>query len=330
MSIYHFNAKIISRGSSTGVNAVAASAYRSGSRMRSDRTGGVHNYLYKGKREVQHSAIHAPDGAPSWVHDRAQLWNTVETGETRKNSQLAREIVLGIPIELTSECRSTLLDGFVQDAFVSLGMVADYAIHDKAGNPHAHILLTLRELSPDGKGFSNKRRDWNSPELLEQWRSLWADHANRMLESQGFAERIDHRSFADQGISGPTTVHVGRDNGANSDVVQERQDYNAYVHAQRELARIQKQEQLIQKQLQRITSAIIDLETTLAQALAERDRPTAQKTDTDSGSESTHGIVLPGDADFSVTPSQARRPLRPRRDSTQPIFSKEVSPCSDY
>lgn len=288
----------------------------------------MHNY--RRKTEVQHCAIHAPDGAPSWVHDRAQLWNTVESGETRVNSQLAREVLVALPVEITNECRSTLLDGFVREAFVSHGMVADYAIHDKAGNPHAHILLTLRELSPDGKGFANKRRDWNSPALLETWRSLWSEHANRMLAYQGFAERIDHRSFADRGISGPTTVHVGRDNGANSDVVQERLDYNAYVHAQRELARIQKQEQLIQKQLRRITSAIIDLETTLAQALAERDRPTAQKTDTDSDSESISSIVLPGDADFSVTPNQARRPMRPRRDSTQPIFSKEVSPCSDY
>ena len=330
MAIYHFNAKIISRGSSTGVNAVAASAYRSGSRFKCERTGTEHNY--RRKTEVQHCAIHAPDGAPSWVHDRAQLWNTVESGEDRVNSQLAREIVLGIPIELTSECRSKLLDGFVREAFVSLGMVADYAIHDKAGNPHAHILLTLRELSPDGDGFGNKRRDWNRPELLEQWRALWADHANRALAEQGFAERIDHRSFADQGISGPTTVHVGRDNGANSDVVQERQDYNAYVHAQRELARIKKQEQLIQKQLQRITSAIIDLETTLAQALAERDRPTAQKADTDSDRESTHGIVLPGDADFSVPPNQTRRPLRPRttHKSTQPTHLQEDTSCSRY
>ena len=328
MAIYHFNAKLISRGLSTGVNAVAAAAYRSGSRLKCLRTGLTHNYCRK--REVTSCSILAPANSPSWVYDRAQLWNTVETGETRKNSQLAREIVIGIPIELTSESRSTLLDGFVREAFVAHGMVADYAIHDKPGNPHAHIMLTLRELSPNGNGFSNKRRDWNSPALLETWRALWSEHTNRMLESQGFAERIDHRSFADQGISGPTTVHVGRDNGANSDVVQERQDYNAYVHAQRELARIKKQEQLIQKQLLRITSAIIDLDTTLAQALAERDRPTAQKTDTDSDSESASSIVLPGDADFSVTPQPLRRPLRPRRDSTQPIFSKEVSPCSDY
>ena len=330
MAVYFFSAKILSR--STGHSAVAASSYRSGSRLRSDRTGAVHNYLYKGKREVVHCAIHAPDGAPSWVHDRAQLWNTVESGETRINSQLAREIVLGIPIELPSECRSKLLDGFVREVFVSLGMIADYSIHDKPGNPHAHILLTLRELSPDGSGFASKRRDWNRPELLEQWRSLWADHANRALAEQGFAERIDHRSFADQGISGPTTVHVGRDNGANSDVVEERRDYNAYVHAHRELARIQKQEQLIQKQLRRITSAIIDLETTLAQALAERDRPTAQKSDTDSDSESTSGIVLPGDADFSIAPHQVRRPLRPRttHKSTQSTYLQEDTPCSDY
>lgn len=328
MAIFHFNAKLISR--TEGHNAVAASAYRSGSRFKCERTGTVHNY--RRKTEVQHCAIHAPDGAPSWVHDRAQLWNTVESGENRVNSQLAREIVLGIPIELTSESRSTLLDGFVREAFVSLGMVADYAIHDKAGNPHAHIMLTLRELTPDGKGFGNKRREWNRPELLEQWRALWSDHANRALAEQGFAERIDHRSFADQGISGPTTVHVGRDNGANSDVVQDRLEYNAYIHAQRELARIQKQEQLIQKQLRRITSAIIDLETTLTQALAERDRPTAQKTNTDSDSESTSSIVLPGDADFSVTPNQARRPLRPRNNnkSTQSIFNKEDTPCSHY
>ena len=94
----------------------------------------MHNYLRKGEREVQHCAIHAPIGAPSWVHDRAQLWNTVETGENRRNSQLAREVTLALPVEIPNECRPKLLDGFVREAFVSLGMVADYAIHDKAGN----------------------------------------------------------------------------------------------------------------------------------------------------------------------------------------------------
>jgi ATP-dependent exoDNAse (exonuclease V) alpha subunit len=331
MALFYFNAKLISRGSSNG-NSVAAAAYRSGSRYRCERTGTVHNYLYKRKnQEVQTCAIHTPENAPSWTHDREQLWNTVETGETRKNSQLAREIVLGIPIELTSECRSVLLDGFVREAFVSLGMIADYSIHDKAGNPHAHIMLTLRELSADGTGFGAKRRDWNNPVLLQNWRALWAEHANKMLAQHGHDARIDHRTLAEQGIAGPATVHVGRDTGINSDVVQERKDFNALVLTQRELARIKEEERSIHEQLMRITSEIIDLETTLAEALVERD---SQASDTDStqSSEMPSGIVLPGDADFSV-PIQTprRRPLRPRTTAAPIIISTEVTPtCSDF
>ena len=329
MALYYCNAKIFSRSMGYGHNAVAASAYRSGSRFKCERTGTVHNY--RRKTEVQHSAILAPEGAPSWVHDRAQLWNTVETGETRKNSQLAREIVLAIPIELTSECRSILLDGFVSDAFVSLGMIADYSIHDKAGNPHAHIMLTLRELSADGNGFSAKRRDWNSPALLEKWRALWSEHANKMLAQHGHEARIDHRSLADQGIAGPATVHVGRDTGINSDAVQERKDFNALVLTQRELARIKDEEQSIHEQLERITSEIIDLETTLSEALVERDSQ-ASGTDSTQPHEMPLGLVLPGDADFSVlTAAPRRRPLRPRTTATTQtiITSTEVTPCSN-
>jgi len=330
MALYYCNAKILSRSVGYGHNAVAASAYRSGSRFKCDRTGTVHNY--RRKTEVQHSAIHAPEGAPSWVHDRAQLWNTVETGETRKNSQLAREMVLAIPIELTSECRSILLDGFVQEAFVSLGMIADYSIHDKAGNPHAHIMLTLRELSADGKGFSAKRREWNSPALLDTWRALWSEHANIMLAQHGHDARIDHRSLVDQGIAGPATVHVGRDTGINSDAVQQRKDFNALVLTQRELARIKDEEQSIHEQLKRITSEIIDLETTLSEALVERDSQ-ASGTDSTQSDEMPLGILVPGDADFSMSAeSSRRRPLRPRTTTTTQtiITTTEVTPCSDF
>ena len=330
MALYYCNAKLISRGSSNG-NSVAAAAYRSGSRYRCERTGTVHNYLYKRKnQEVQTCAIHTPENAPSWTHDREQLWNTVETGETRKNSQLAREIVLAIPIELTSECRSILLDGFVREAFVSLGMIADYSIHDKAGNPHAHIMLTLRELSADGQGFGAKRRDWNSPALLENWRGLWSEHSNKMLFQQGHDVRIDHRSLAEQGIAGPATVHVGRDTGINSDAVQERRDFNALVLTNRELARIKDEERSIHEQLTRITSEIIDLETTLAEALVERDSR-ASGTDSTQSNEMPSGIVLPGDADFSITTATPRRrPLRSRTTTTQTIITTEVTPCSNF
>lgn len=268
MALFFFNVKILSR--SAGHSCVASVAYRAGLRLRCERTGKVHNF--RRKTEVQHSAIHTPDGLPSWTHDRNQLWNKAENSETRVNSQLCREIVLGIPRELTSESRPALLDGFVKDAFVSLGMIADYSIHDKAGNPHAHIMLTLREVSADGQGFGGKRRDWNNPGLVDKWRSQWSDHANKMLAEQGHTVRIDHRSLAEQGIAGPATVHVGRDNGFNSDAVQERKDFNALIMVQRELARIKEEERAIHEQLNRITSDIIDLETTLSEALVERDQ----------------------------------------------------------
>ena len=329
MAIYYFNAKILSKN--LGHNAVAASAYRSGTRLSCQRTGSVHNFSRK--TEVQYSVIHTPDDAPSWTHDREQLWNTVENGENRSNAQLSREIVLGIPIELPSECRSKLLDGFVREAFVSLGMIADYSIHNKAGNPHAHVMLTLRELSVDAQGFCEKKcREWNSPILLEKWRALWTEHVNKMLAQHGHDVRIDHRSLADQGIAGPATVHVGRDTGFNSDAVQERKDYNALVLTQRELARIKDEERSIHEQLKRITSEIIDLETTLAEALAERDSPSSE-TSAAQASETSSSLVLPGYEDFSMaTTTPRRRPLRPRttNKSTQPIFIKEDTPCSHY
>lgn len=327
MAIFHFNAKLLSR--SAGHNAVAAAAYRSGSRFACERTGTVHNF--RRKTEVQHSAIHVPAGTPSWTHDRARLWNTAENSETRINAQLAREIVVGIPIELTSESRTTLLDDFVREAFVSLGMIADYSIHDKAGNPHAHIMLTLREVSADGQGFGAKRRDWNNPGLVEQWRVQWTDHANKMLEQQGHAARIDHRSLVEQGMTGPATVHVGRDNGLNSDAVQERKDFNALLMAQRELARIKAEERAIHEQLSRITSDIIDLETTLSEALAERDQQRSGATDS-FASETLEGIVLPGDTDFTLTQPPRRRPLRPRHHAVQIITTttEETPTCSDF
>ena len=329
MAIYHFSVKILSKN--FGHNTVAASAYRSGSRLQCKSTGTVKNY--RRKTEVQYSVIHTPEDAPSWTHDREQLWNTVETFETRKNSQLAREIVLAIPRELTSESRPALLDGFVKDAFVSLGMIADYSIHDKAGNPHAHIMLTLREVSADGLGFGAKRRDWNNPGLVDKWRSQWAEHANKMLAHQGHTERIDHRSLAEQGIAGPATVHVGRDNGFNSDAVQERKDFNALIMVQRELTRIKEEERAIHEQFSRITSDIIDLETTLSEALVERDQEGSGATGA-TASETPAGIVLPGDADFSIAPSiSRRRPLRPRHPAAQTIITPnmETTPtCSDF
>ena len=194
MAIYHLSAKVISRAG--GRSSVAAAAYRSGGRLRDERQGREHDYSRKGG--VVHSEIIAPANAPDWMRDRDQLWNAVEAVEKRRDAQLAREIELALPRELDRESRLELLRGFVEREFVGRGMIADVAVHegkarDGHGQPHAHVMLSMRELT--GEGFGKKDRSWNAPDLLVGWREAWARDANRALERAGRSERIDHRSL---------------------------------------------------------------------------------------------------------------------------------------
>ena len=149
MAIYHLEAKIVSRGA--GRSACAASAYLSCSAIYNDYDGVQHDYTRKGG--LVWEQIFLPEYAPQEWQDRAILWNAVEENEKTKDSRLAREFVPALPIELTSEQWKELLTDFIQESFVSDGMCADVAIHDPdppGHNPHAHILLTVRPLNPDG------------------------------------------------------------------------------------------------------------------------------------------------------------------------------------
>ena len=208
MADYRFSAKVIKR--SNGQSAVAAAAYRAGERLLDDRTGQTSDYSRK--VGVIHAEVMTPEGTPDWMHDRAQLWNAVEAVERRKDAQLAREIQLSLPHELDQAQRKALLLDFVQEQFVGKGMIADIAIHAPNAegdqrNHHAHVMLTMRELT--GEGFGKKARDWNSPDQLAQWREQWALHQNRALERHGHAARVDHRSFEAQGIDREPTQHLG-------------------------------------------------------------------------------------------------------------------------
>ena len=148
MAIYHLEAKVVSRGA--GRSAVAASAYLSCSRLYNDYDGIQHDYTKKQGLVLQE--VFLPAMAPPEWKDREQLWNTVEEVETSKDSRLAREFVVALPIELNRENQIELLQEFIREQFVSDGMCADAAIHDTDGhNPHAHILLTVRPLDERGK-----------------------------------------------------------------------------------------------------------------------------------------------------------------------------------
>ena len=148
MAIYHLEAKVVSRGA--GRSAVAASAYLSCSRLYNDYDGIQHDYTKK--QGLVWQEVFLPEYAPQEWKDREQLWNAVEEVETAKDSRLAREFVVALPIELSREQQIELLQDFIREQFVADGMCADAAIHDTDGhNPHAHILLTVRPLDERGK-----------------------------------------------------------------------------------------------------------------------------------------------------------------------------------
>lgn len=199
MAIYHFSAKVVSRAN--GSSAVASAAYRSASELHDDRLNRDHDF--SNKAGVIHSEVMLPKGAPERLNDRTTLWNEVEAGEKRKDAQLAREVEFSIPREMNEKQGVALARDFVAEQFVKRGMVADLNVHwDKAKDgspkPHAHVMLSMRDVGPEG--FGQKNRDWNSGELLQGWREAWAAHVNERMAELGLEGLIDHRSHADRGI----------------------------------------------------------------------------------------------------------------------------------
>lgn len=213
MAIYHLSAQIIGR--SAGRSATAAAAYRAHEKIIDERTGITHDYTRR--RGDFESFIMAPDHAPDWAHDRNRLWNEVEKIEKRKDAQLAREINVALPVELTPAQQRDLIHEYVEENMVSRGMIADVAIHhDHPENPHAHIMLTMRDISADG--FGKKNREWNPDFRFGQvkdagkyidWREAWANLTNEHLSFYRHETRIDHRTLEAQGIDRLPTIHEG-------------------------------------------------------------------------------------------------------------------------
>lgn len=155
IAIYHCSIKITSRGK--GKSAVAAAAYRAGETITNEYDGITHDYTRKGG--IVHTEILLPQNAPAEYADRAVLWNAVEKIEKAKNSQLAREIEIALPVELTREQGISLVREYVGRNFVAAGMCADFAIHDTGGgNPHAHIMLTMRPFEQDSTWGAKQKR----------------------------------------------------------------------------------------------------------------------------------------------------------------------------
>ena len=208
MAIYHFSGQVISR--SQGRSSVACAAYRSGTCLEDDRTEITHDFT--NKLDVHHAEIFLPKNAPEWMRDRSKLWNTVEAFEKRKDAQLAREFEITLPRELSNTQNIELAREFVQKEFVARGMVADLAFHNHKGSdgemqPHAHVMLTMREVTAEG--FGQKVRAWNDKNLLLEFREAWAEMANHHLALHGHDQQIDHRSNVDRGIDLEPQTKIG-------------------------------------------------------------------------------------------------------------------------
>ena len=199
IAIYHCNISIVSRGK--GKSAVAAAAYRSGEKLTNEWDGMTHDYTRKGG--VAHTEIMLPPHAPPSFSDRSTLWNSVELYEKAGNAQLAREIDAALPIELSREEQIRLVREYCSSQFVSRGMCVDFVIHDtNSGNPHCHIMLTMRPLDERGTWAAKSKKEydldengerirlpsgrykthkvdltgWNDKDNTLLWRKAWADY----------------------------------------------------------------------------------------------------------------------------------------------------------
>ena len=215
MAIYHLSIKIITRGK--GKSAVAAAAYRAGETIKNEYDGIVHDYTRKSG--IIHTEIMLPENAPQEYSTRAVLWNAVEKSERFCNAQLSREIEIALPLELSREQNISLVRRFIKEQFVTAGMCADICLHDTCeGNPHAHIMLSIRPIEKGGKwgqkshtvnGRKINTVDWNDRNKAEDWRRAWAAYCNTALRVNGHGGILDHRSYKRQGVEQVPTVHMG-------------------------------------------------------------------------------------------------------------------------
>jgi len=227
MAQFSWGMQIIKR--SAGRSSVAAAAYRAGECLRDERQGRTFDYCRRSG--VEQSTILLPADAPAWCQGitREALWNRVEAGERRKDSQTARELRIMIPREVAPQDRVALIRQYVERSFVAKGMIADVSWHngmasDGKEQPHAHVMLTMRPLAANGFGPKSRhdwvpdpegrlhpdgrpvlvvsnQDSWNCPDYFERCREDWENIANAALERAGSDARIDRRSLLERGLS---------------------------------------------------------------------------------------------------------------------------------
>ena len=289
MAIFHCQIKIISRGK--GKTATAAAAYRSGTKIVDDEFGETHDYTRKGG--VAFSEILLCANAPSTYSDRQTLWNEVQKIEIQKNAQLCRDVEVALPIEFSHDEQIEVVREYIKKNFIDKGMIADWSLHDKSdGNPHAHILLTMRPLKPNGEWGAKRKdsyalddngnripvidqktgkqkigargrkmwerisiqsTDWNDQTKAEEWRKSWADICNEHLKGQA---HIDHRSYARQGKEQLPMLHESY----AARKIAKRGGYSYIIEYNDQIRELNRERELIEREFSEVQADIKRLE----------------------------------------------------------------------
>lgn len=203
---YHLHVKNIGRR--FGRSIVAAAAYRAGETIWNEAE--ERESVFGGRRDVVFAEIRMPVDAPPWMKERQQLWNAVEKAEKRSDARLAKEVEFSLPRELPRDLWPVAA-AEMADAYTSQGFVVDLAIHEdgRGHNPHVHLLLTTRRVTPSG--FGAKLRHADAVAFITQARQLWQKTANKLLGKVGAGVQIDARSLKSRGIDREAGQHRGPD-----------------------------------------------------------------------------------------------------------------------
>jgi MobA/MobL family len=278
----HYHNSINSIGRGTGqCGVVGKAAYRAGECLFDERTGAWHDYRYKADRVIE-KYIELPTGAAAWGHDRNRLWNASEAAEPRKNGRNATELELALPHALNDQQRHDMLAAYVRQKVETYGVAADVAVHfGRAGNIHAHVVLSHRKFGAEGFGEVSNARTVSkivkgrlkqitvyglaaNPDAVKELRREWAEFQNAWFEKLGLDIRVDHRSFEERGSRETPTIHLGPKAAALEarGIATDRGDINRIIElGNAEVRRLEAEKQ-------RHDAEIIDLQAKLAERAA--------------------------------------------------------------
>ena len=295
---YHLNAGVVSRGQ--GQSVIAKAAYNAREKLTEERTGEVKDYTRKQDRAVW-SGLFVDKAAPAWAHDREKLWNAADAFEKRKDAQIAYNFIAALPHQLTDRQREFIVKDFAREQFLRRGVAADVHIHEPSAegddrNHHVHMLVSMREMTPEGFG---KRRvlAWEDREQnLARWRTQWAERCAKELEKAGHTQEAERWREGHRDLEQQRRAALERGDTAFAETLKDRQatkhrgpavdamerrgkttergdQHRETVTAQQETAKLKRELAAIERQIAALEHGVTAIRSTPRETRAGQTRP---------------------------------------------------------